>query len=141
MAKTCTLKRPANLSDWVLFVNALTSERTGEAYLNKVRTADRPFIRMSVNSRQKYRYHVDCDLLEGLTVGHNIGFTERGMNEVERIMTGFPHKTNVLFHVGNCYVYACYLNLSDAIQVANSLALLADTGGMWDFRDNIPGYR
>jgi hypothetical protein len=112
----------------------LPGEQTGKAYLNKVRSADRPFIRMSVNSRQKYRYYVDCDLLEGLKVGHNIGFTERGMNEVERIMTGFPHKTNVLFHVGNCFVYARYLNLDDAIKVANLLAVLADTGGMWDFR-------
>ncbi|MBD2772541.1 hypothetical protein [Iningainema tapete] len=130
-----------NLSEWVLFTDASTQPLTVKSFLSKVRTADRPFIRIYVYPRKKYRYCVECDLLEGLKVGNNIGFTELGITKVEQIMTCFPHKTQVLFRAGNCYVYARYLNLEDAICVANSLAALAEVGGMWDSRDNIPGYR
>ena len=85
--------------------------------------------------RYKYRYVVECDLLEGLLHGYNMGFTRQGIAEVERIIASKQHKTYCTFCAGNCYAYARYLSLEDAVEVANALAALADMGGMWDSRE------
>ena len=132
MTKTSVLKRPDNLSSWVLLTHPATPPGTVRDFLKKTRAADRPFIRINYYKRYKYRYIVECDLLEGLLHGYNMGFTMQGIAEVERIIASLQHKTYCTFCAGNCYAYARYLSLEDAVEVANALAVLADMGGMWD---------
>lgn len=132
MSKTSVLKRPDNLSSWVLLTHPATPPGTVRDFLKKTRAAERPFIRINYYPRYKYRYVVECDLLEGLLHGYNMGFTRQGIAEVERIIASKQHKTNCTFCAGNCYAYARYLSLEDAVEVANALAALADMGGMWD---------
>ena len=135
MSKTSVLKRPDNLDRWVLLTHPATPPGTVRDFLKKTRAADRPFIRINYYPRYKYRYIVECDLLEGLLHGYNMGFTMQGIAEVERIITSLQHKTVCTFCAGNCYAYALYLSLEDAVEVANALAALADMGGMWDSRE------
>ena len=135
MSKTSVLKRPDNLSSWVLLTHPATPPGTVSNFLKKTRAADRPFIRINYYPRYKYRFIVECDLLEGLLHGYNMGFTMHGIAEVERIITSLQHKTSCTFCAGNCYASARYLSLENAVEVANALAALADYGGMWDSRE------
>ncbi len=137
MSKTSVLKRPDNLSSWVLLTHPATPTGTVRDFLQKTRAADRPFIRINYYPRYKYRYVVECDLLEGLLHDYNIGFTRQGIAEVERSIKSLQHKTSCTFCAGNCYAYARYLSLEDAVEVANALAALADYGGMWSSREKI----
>lgn len=132
MSKTSVLKRPSHLDRWVLLTHPATPTGTVTHFLDLTRRHDRPFIRINYYPRYKYRYIVECDLLEGLRHGYKMGFTIAGIAQVERIIASKQHKTNCTFHPGNCYAYARYLSLEDAVEVANALAALADYGGMWD---------
>lgn len=119
----------------MFFTHPATPTVTVKDFLKKIRAADRPLVRIQVLLRYKYRYSVECDLLEGFKDGANIGFTRQGIAQVERIITSKQHKSSCLFWTGNCFAYARYLSLEDAVEVANALAALADYSGMWDRRD------
>lgn len=124
--------QPINLSPWVLFTNSATIPGVVSLFLEKVRSSNRPLTRILEVPERKYRYTVQFDLLEGLLDGRFMGFTAQGIARVESIMKSKQHKTYCVFCAGNCYAYAHYLNLEDAVEVANALEKLSEVSGMWE---------
>lgn len=130
--KVSSSQQPINLAPWVLFTCPATLPGTINYFLERIRSSDRPFICIKEIPKQKYRYTVDFDLLVGLRNGSYMGFTEQGAAKIKLIMTSHRHKTGISFCAGSCYVYARYLSLEDAVEVANALDALVGVSGIWE---------
>lgn len=126
--------QPINLSPWVLFTSSATKPGVISDFLEKVRSSNRPFTRILEIPKRKYRYTVEFDLYEGLVIPDNrvMGLTTQGIEKVESIMRSKPCETYCVFAKGGCYVYARYLTLEDAVEVANALQEVAGGSGMWE---------